>query len=370
MVRRNSNRSQKKTDRENNPVDTPSSIKVKDEKELERQDGRRRGVPIPAPVQDSRRPTADEEDQDTENGDNKATKEVADKSMKVGNDDSASSSSSSSSSGGGRRNRVIFDEEENADESHPVVVKSEFNEGIGEEKVEDIFNTRTGVALGMSSDNAMELDRDINTNYFNNLGGDIGYDDDDEDVDGVVNELNPLKLPYRIPKDKPLDRNIIIHDKDGREGQGQGEIEKIQNNRMNFMNIQFPSDFMMRPCVDENDAKKVDLINENDTGTGSIATLTPGKIGKLQLLKSGKMRIVLEDGRLYDLKRGLRTSFQQYMCGLDLSPGRTLAGSRLIKVKNEDGTATMVPEKNVDGNLFFLKAIDGGDRYVAVQNEN
>ena len=173
--------------------------------------------------------------------------------------------------------------------------------------------------------------------------GSFGQHEDEVDEDGTITisltrrgdehyppkdirPVDPLQVPYGNPCDlDPTARQRPFTDPRG----------ALKDRRLMF--TQFPSDFKMRAKQDrrpDQSGEKVDLMGPEGGGGGGGAggngggMLEPGKIGKVQILKSGKARIVLDDGRTYLLNKGLQASFQEFVSAVHCKTDMDMQAAR------------------------------------------
>ena len=73
--------------------------------------------------------------------------------------------------------------------------------------------------------------------------------------------------------------------------------------------------------------------------TDEVARLRPGKVGTLQLLESGDVRLVL-GGETFDVDRGLRSTMAQQICAVDAPGGQVTVlgdvGKKLVVTVRPD----------------------------------
>uniref|UniRef100_T1HGK6 Uncharacterized protein n=3 Tax=Rhodnius TaxID=13248 RepID=T1HGK6_RHOPR len=74
--------------------------------------------------------------------------------------------------------------------------------------------------------------------------------------------------------------------------------------------------------VAQNPCKKDDQKNEEENSKNCVLrNLPPGRIGKLQILKSGKARLILGDVKLW-VEPGTQTAFKQDLISVNLDPNQ------------------------------------------------
>jgi len=277
----------------------------------------------------------------------------------------------------------------------------------------DVEDEDDGVFERVSSSNNQVSFLDEPTN-----GGISGFGDDDGDFDDgptisltstvdpanwppKTSPIEPLQLPYGNPTPPP-DRMCIFERPE--------KIKEGKEKNILHYNIQLPSDFKMKSKVERrpDQGDTVDLTGDGEPSSSSslsssslsaadaTSVLQPGKVGKVQIMKSGKTRIVLDDGRKYTLARGLRTSFQEFIMYMDFKSERqagtgeaaaaeTAAGEATrarrsnrsdsssappVRVKVEGETPPLEKlEKDKTGSFYFALGVKNGERFVAIRED-
>jgi hypothetical protein len=104
--------------------------------------------------------------------------------------------------------------------------------------------------------------------------------------------------------------------------------------------------------------------------TSSSSSESLGKIGKIQLLKSGKVRFVTKNGQSYEIKNGLTSSFLQTLMNVDVQqptapssssvdnpapPSASSSSEKKKKSTNDKTTATAtLLTTEIRGNIHFM----------------
>jgi hypothetical protein len=117
----------------------------------------------------------------------------------------------------------------------------------------------------------------------------------------------------------------------------------------------------LRACLE-------DLTKESELSAKSQA---PGKIGKLQIMKSGKMFLVSAvDGRRYELTSGMQSSFAQYAASVTTDKP-IASSSSTVTIKSEQGVASTTMRGaihmlgNITQKLVILPEYEIGSRKAA-----
>eukprot|EP01034_Spumella_vulgaris_P026164 gene26164-32699_t len=146
---------------------------------------------------------------------------------------------------------------------------------------------------------------------------DVPDETDDVDKDGCeiwpptqYDALAPLSLPLG-PKTANM-RVMLAAESILADPHDIEALEKEESSSL-FL-IQMPSDLNFNHILEsrrqEGDERKV---SENDVQVKN------GRLGKLQLLKSGKVRLVTDCGKSYEVSSGMAASFAQYLTSIQLN---------------------------------------------------
>lgn len=118
--------------------------------------------------------------------------------------------------------------------------------------------------------------------------------------------------------------------------------------------LQLPSDLNFDQMMNPNNAEVSSSSSSAQESANSASTehqapkvLPNGKLGKLRLYKSGKVKLVTENGNEYDVNAGLAACFLQCLMSVEVPPPDD---DDVIHVKAEGGEATSSSSVNKKTN--------------------
>lgn len=198
--------------------------------------------------------------------------------------------------------------------------------------------------------------------------------DDDMDVDPDVEEiwppqkydlLEPLSLPLgpttAIKRDELERQAIIYHPND---------YEALEREKSDIFLLQFPSDLCLKSNIipieinedKDDDAKLLDgnddkYLKEAKKVEGKIG---PGKLGKLQLTRSGRVFLVTDSGYKFEVNNGITTCFSNFVAAIKMNDNNNnpniesnISDRKDKKMKSNDKKETVI-DTPVCGQLSVL----------------
>lgn len=86
----------------------------------------------------------------------------------------------------------------------------------------------------------------------------------------------------------------------------------------------------------------------------NTATSKPGHVGKMQLLRSGKVRIITNDGKIYEVNSGIAVAFAQYLGSIDMKEKISTSNSSSSSNSNRDVKPDIKPVLSAGGKGFSM----------------
>ncbi len=85
------------------------------------------------------------------------------------------------------------------------------------------------------------------------------------------------------------------------------------------------------------------------------------KLGKMQLMRSGKVRIVTDSGEVYDVNSGIAVAFAQYLADIDLKSGTSTSETASNMAASHNSKASHngkdTNRKTIGGDLYLMGRI-------------
>ena len=165
-------------------------------------------------------------------------------------------------------------------------------------------------------------------------GSDSSDSDDDieekTDIDEIwppqkYDMLEPLSLPLgptTTSKRDELERQAIIYHPD--------DAEALEREKSDLFLLQLPSDLCLKSNIangevnDDNiddESKLLDIPDDNNLKEAKKVEgkIGPSKLGKLQLTRSGKVFLVTENGKRFEVNNGITACFANFVAGIELN---------------------------------------------------
>jgi hypothetical protein len=165
-------------------------------------------------------------------------------------------------------------------------------------------------------------------------GSDSSDSDDDieekTDIDEIwppqkYDMLEPLSLPLgpiTVSKRDELERQAIIYHPD--------DAEALEREKSDLFLLQLPSDLCLKSNITndevnvdnkDDESKLLDIPDDNNLKEAKKVEgkIGPSKLGKLQLTRSGKVFLVTENGKRFEVNNGITACFANFVAGIELN---------------------------------------------------
>lgn len=159
-----------------------------------------------------------------------------------------------------------------------------------------------------------------------------------EPHNAVFSEAAPRALLDRSPPTVAADALLLSQSRDK-------EVLEREKDENIFL-LQMPSGFALpkRDALHDSDPD-VTILNSSVEGKC-------GKIGKLQLMASGRLLIVLDDGTRFEVNRGLATTFSQYLCAISTDYSKVEAKAAPEATAKGNGSKAAADASHSSGEAY------------------
>jgi hypothetical protein len=169
--------------------------------------------------------------------------------------------------------------------------------------------------------------------------------------------LEPLSLPLgpvTASKRDELERQAIIYHPD--------DVDALDREKSDIFLLQFPSDLCLKgniTAIEVNEDNKddegqlQDISDENNLKEAKKVEgkIGPGKLGKLQLTKSGKVFLLTDSGHKFEVNNGITACFANFVAEVELNDNYNNATDDNIDDKrNKKPTYNDKRDKSINDN--------------------
>ena len=218
--------------------------------------------------------------------------------------------------------------------NNPMIQQSTAFSGypLGTRRIIDDYDNNNMNVMNMGSYSFGVYNHDDEL-FDTDTGSDSSDSDDDREEKTDINEiwppqkydmLEPLSLPLgpiTANKRDELERQAIIYHPD--------DAEALEREKSDLFLLQLPSDLCLKSNItndevsDDNkdDESKLDIPDDNNLKEAKKVEgkIGPCKLGKLQLTRSGKVFLVTENGKRFEVHNGITACFANFVAGIELN---------------------------------------------------